>query len=64
MIHPDTGEKIPAVFRMSCFAPSNVVLVAGMLQARSVSNFIIYLKYKRFHQQYFGKLLTRLITLD
>ena len=31
IIHPDLGEKIPLLFRMSFFAPANVPLVAGMI---------------------------------
>ncbi|KAI8366089.1 Tricarboxylate/iron carrier [Radiomyces spectabilis] len=30
-IHPDTGEPIFLPFRMACFVPTNMVLVAGML---------------------------------
>jgi hypothetical protein len=30
-IHPDTGEVIPLVFRMSTFMPSNLPITAGML---------------------------------
>ncbi|CAO3671106.1 unnamed protein product [Rhizopus stolonifer] len=30
-IHPDTGETVFFPFRMSCFVPTNMVLVAGML---------------------------------
>ncbi|KAG1110496.1 hypothetical protein G6F42_015314 [Rhizopus arrhizus] len=30
-IHPDTGEAVFLPFRMSCFVPTNMVLVAGML---------------------------------
>ncbi|KAI9310533.1 Tricarboxylate/iron carrier [Dichotomocladium elegans] len=30
-VHPDTGEPILLPFRMSCFVPTNMVLVAGML---------------------------------
>ncbi|KAI9250651.1 Tricarboxylate/iron carrier [Helicostylum pulchrum] len=30
-IHPDTGEAVFLPFRMSCFVPTNMILVAGML---------------------------------
>ncbi|CAG8469648.1 13249_t:CDS:2, partial [Ambispora leptoticha] len=30
-IHPDTGEAVFLPFRMSCFVPTNLVIVAGML---------------------------------
>ncbi|KAI9489683.1 Tricarboxylate/iron carrier [Zychaea mexicana] len=30
-LHPDTGEPILLPFRMSCFVPTNMVLVLGML---------------------------------
>ncbi len=30
-VHPDTGEVIPLVFRMSTFMPSNLPITAGML---------------------------------
>ncbi|CAG8458701.1 9942_t:CDS:2, partial [Ambispora gerdemannii] len=30
-IHPDTGEAVFLPFRMSCFVPTNLVVVAGML---------------------------------
>ena len=30
-VHPDTGEIIPLVFRMSTFMPSNLPITAGML---------------------------------
>jgi tricarboxylate carrier len=30
-VHPDTGELIPLVFRMSFFMPSNLPITAGML---------------------------------
>ncbi|KAI8969829.1 Tricarboxylate/iron carrier [Pilobolus umbonatus] len=30
-IHPDTGKPVLLPFRMSCFVPTNMVLVAGML---------------------------------
>lgn len=39
MIHPDTGEVIPAPFRFSAFLPANLFIVAGMLTARTVSLF-------------------------
>lgn len=31
VLHPDTGEKIPAVARMAAFIPANVPICAGML---------------------------------
>lgn len=31
VIHPATGEKIPAAFRMSAFVPANVLIAAGLL---------------------------------
>jgi len=30
-IHPQTGEKIFPLFRMSCFVPSNIIICAGLL---------------------------------
>lgn len=30
-MHPDTGEVIPLPFRMSAFAPTNLLVVGGML---------------------------------
>jgi len=30
-VHPDTGDNIPLVFRMSTFMPSNLPITAGML---------------------------------
>jgi sideroflexin-5 len=35
-IHPDTGEKIPLVFRMCTFMPSNLPITAGMLLSTTV----------------------------
>ena len=35
IIHPDTGEKVPLLFRMSFFAPANVPTVAGMILGSS-----------------------------
>lgn len=31
MVHPDTGEEIPYVFRMSFFAPANIPIAVGMV---------------------------------
>ncbi len=31
-LHPDTGEPIFLPFRMSCFVPTNMAVVAGMLK--------------------------------
>ncbi|KJE93917.1 sideroflexin-5, variant [Capsaspora owczarzaki ATCC 30864] len=33
ILHPDTNEPIPAVFRMSAFVPANVPIIAGMLMS-------------------------------
>lgn len=33
IIHPDTHEKIPALFRMSAFVPANIPIIAGMLMS-------------------------------
>jgi hypothetical protein len=42
-IHPDTGEAVFLPFRMSCFVPTNMVLVAGMLLPNpSVRNIWLY----------------------
>jgi len=30
-LHPDTGETIPRIFRVSAFVPANIVICAGML---------------------------------
>lgn len=30
-MHPDTGEKVPLPFRVSAFAPSNIILTLGLL---------------------------------
>ncbi|CAG8779098.1 2356_t:CDS:2, partial [Acaulospora morrowiae] len=30
-LHPDTGEPVFLPFRMSCFVPTNLIVVAGML---------------------------------
>ncbi|KAL9645832.1 hypothetical protein ABK040_003564 [Willaertia magna] len=35
-IHPDTKEPILAPFRMSAFVPMNLLIVSGMLSARSI----------------------------
>ncbi|KAF0852420.1 mitochondrial tricarboxylate carrier protein (sideroflexin) [Andalucia godoyi] len=37
MIHPDTKDVIPLPFRMSAAVPMNIVIVAGMLTAQSLS---------------------------
>lgn len=31
IVHPDTGEKVPLPFRVSAFAPSNIILTLGLL---------------------------------
>lgn len=31
IIHPDTGKKIPAAFRISGFVPANILICMGML---------------------------------
>lgn len=30
-LHPDTGKKIPALFRISAFVPANIVICMGIL---------------------------------
>jgi hypothetical protein len=32
-VHPQTGEIVPAVFRMSSFVPVNIPICGGMLLA-------------------------------
>ena len=36
ILHPQTGEKIPMLFRMSCFVPMNLPIACGMLLSKSV----------------------------
>ena len=36
IIHPQTNEKIPLPFRMSCFVPMNLPIACGMLLSKSV----------------------------
>jgi len=36
-IHPDTGDTIPLLFRMSLFMPANLPITAGMLLSGTVS---------------------------
>ncbi|KAI8806286.1 Tricarboxylate/iron carrier [Cladochytrium replicatum] len=41
--HPDTGEKIVFPFRMACFVPTNVLIVAGMLQPNpSIAGIVLW----------------------
>ncbi|CAJ0745779.1 19080_t:CDS:2, partial [Entrophospora sp. SA101] len=41
-IHPDTGEPIFLPFRMSCFVPTNLVVVAGMLMPNPSMKSLIF----------------------
>ncbi|KAG9293058.1 hypothetical protein G9A89_016420 [Geosiphon pyriformis] len=41
-IHPDTGEPVFLPFRMSCFVPTNLVIVAGMLMPHPSIKSIIF----------------------
>ncbi|RUS13935.1 Tricarboxylate/iron carrier, partial [Endogone sp. FLAS-F59071] len=41
-VHPDTGEPIFLPFRMSCFVPTNMVVVAGMLMPNPSMKSIIF----------------------
>ncbi|RHZ83416.1 hypothetical protein Glove_94g37 [Diversispora epigaea] len=41
-IHPDTGEPVFLPFRMSCFVPTNLVVVAGMLMPNPSIKSIIF----------------------
>ncbi|CAG8479859.1 9685_t:CDS:2 [Paraglomus brasilianum] len=41
-IHPDTGEPVFLPFRMSCFVPTNLVVVAGMLTPNPSIKSIIF----------------------
>ena len=49
IIHPSTGEKISPLLRMSCFAPMNVPIIAGMLNATSLP---VTLFWQWFNQSY------------
>jgi tricarboxylate carrier len=42
MVHPDTGEIIPAPFRFSAFLPANLGIVVGMLTARSIPSIVFW----------------------
>jgi tricarboxylate carrier len=42
VLHPDLGQKIYLPFRMSAFVPMNVLIVAGMLGARSIPSTIFW----------------------
>ncbi|CAG8669158.1 9504_t:CDS:2, partial [Dentiscutata erythropus] len=41
-VHPDTGEPVFLPFRMSCFVPTNLVVVAGMLMPNPSMKSIIF----------------------
>jgi len=41
-IHPDTKEPIFPAFRMSAFVPMNLLIVSGMLSARSIPSTIFW----------------------
>ncbi|CAG8446866.1 11153_t:CDS:2 [Diversispora eburnea] len=41
-IHPDTGEPVFLPFRMSCFVPTNLIIVAGMLMPNPSIKSIIF----------------------
>ncbi|CAG8641201.1 2167_t:CDS:2, partial [Scutellospora calospora] len=41
-VHPDTSEPIFLPFRMSCFVPTNLVVVAGMLMSNPSMKSIIF----------------------
>ncbi|RUS24502.1 LOW QUALITY PROTEIN: Tricarboxylate/iron carrier [Jimgerdemannia flammicorona] len=41
-VHPDTGEPVFLPFRMSCFVPTNMVVVAGMLMPNPSMKSIIF----------------------
>jgi len=43
IIHPDSGEKIPVPFRLSCFVPINMIIALGMLSNNpSISSVIFW----------------------
>jgi hypothetical protein len=65
MVHPDTGEIIPAPFRFSAFVPMNMVIVLGMIapnpsvRERIVMHVVVVLVLICFHRlgrQSFGSL--------
>ncbi|OZJ03094.1 hypothetical protein BZG36_03917, partial [Bifiguratus adelaidae] len=41
-VHPDTGEPVFLPFRMSCFVPTNLVVVAGMLMPNPSIKTIVF----------------------
>ncbi|RIB16386.1 Tricarboxylate/iron carrier, partial [Gigaspora rosea] len=41
-VHPDTGEPVFLPFRMSCFVPTNLIVVAGMLMPNPSMKSIIF----------------------
>src|SRR5437868_6684435 len=48
-VHPDTGQKIFPLFRMSAFVPANIFICAGLLApgVLNMDGFILFLT-KRF----------------
>lgn len=42
ILHPDTGSPIPLPFRFSFFVPGNLIIVAGMLGARSIPSTVFW----------------------
>jgi hypothetical protein len=42
IIHPDSGEKIPLPFRMSCHVLANTILLLGMLSASNVATNVFW----------------------
>ena len=54
MVHPDTGEVIPAVFRFSAFAPMNTFIVPAMLLPSTIASPIRTIGIHWFNQSYNG----------
>lgn len=42
IIHPDTGEKIPLLFRLSAFVPLNVLICAGLVMPNPSTAALIF----------------------
>eukprot|EP00966_Prymnesium_polylepis_P058918 1365468-Prymnesium_polylepis.1 len=52
VIHPETGEMIPAPFRFSAFAPANLVICAGLLASATSPSLLPSALWQWVNQSY------------